>query len=501
MLKVALYIRVSKTKEDGVSAETQRERGLAWCASHDAETVREYVDLDESASKTERANYRPAFQELLADARTGLFDTLLVYDLDRFGREAAEILFNTGILKALGIRLESVRGDIDYDDESGEFALVVKAGVAQLEARRIGRRTREAKETAFAREGRWTGGPVPYGYLWDREKKKLTPDPKRAPAVAHMFQMAASGDGWVRIARWLQENGHAPARSGRAWGATSIYHILKSPVYCGHTILNGAVKRNVHQPITDEATWRRAQAVMAANRVPRGPYTKWVFGRRVFCSVCGSPYELRTQGRMAGGGRKQYLSCPRRGLGGGCQNPHIMYRDFEAAFASRMAALASDETYFAAIARAMEDEARGRDLDLERATLANRLRHVMGEIDRLVEMRMRDVIPLDLYERKYREAKAEEARLLTAADELADVEAARARSRSEVAAVRRHLGAFARWGELTAGEKRELVEAVLRRATVYLDRVEIELSLPVTRQVITLRPSSYTKRGGLRFLR
>ncbi len=58
-----------------------------YCKVNGINTISEYLD-EESGSKESR----PAFDRMLEDMRHGVFDTIIVYKLDRIGRSSSHLL-------------------------------------------------------------------------------------------------------------------------------------------------------------------------------------------------------------------------------------------------------------------------------------------------------------------------------------------------------------------------------------------------------------------------
>src|SRR5829696_3698634 len=88
---VVLYLRVSTEEQrERQSIGTQREFGLRYCELHDEHLVDQYPD--DGVSGTIPLDQRTEGARLLADARAGRFDIVLIYRLDRLGRDPRGIL-------------------------------------------------------------------------------------------------------------------------------------------------------------------------------------------------------------------------------------------------------------------------------------------------------------------------------------------------------------------------------------------------------------------------
>ena len=89
MQRAAIYYRVSTDKQDLDSQKQAVESFInALEASKKPTKVSEYVDEGISGAKTNR----PAYQQLLDDCYKKKIDTIIVYKLDRFSRNATDAI-------------------------------------------------------------------------------------------------------------------------------------------------------------------------------------------------------------------------------------------------------------------------------------------------------------------------------------------------------------------------------------------------------------------------
>jgi hypothetical protein len=97
--------------------------------------------------------HRPAYQRLLAAlARTpSPFDVLLVDDLSRLSRDAAEILRFVRVLQEMGLKLISVADGIETGTKLSKLALSVKAIINEVYLDDLRDRTLRGLQGRFAR--------------------------------------------------------------------------------------------------------------------------------------------------------------------------------------------------------------------------------------------------------------------------------------------------------------------------------------------------------------
>ena len=105
MTQAGLYARVSKEEQaKGFSIEGQLDRARDHAHGEKRDVYGEYVDAGCSA----RTDERPAFKRMIADAKAGKIDVIVVLKGDRFARNRAQAGMYKQLLKELGVRVVSI---------------------------------------------------------------------------------------------------------------------------------------------------------------------------------------------------------------------------------------------------------------------------------------------------------------------------------------------------------------------------------------------------------
>jgi DNA invertase Pin-like site-specific DNA recombinase len=149
----ALYARVSSYDQN---PQTQILDLRQLAAQRGLEIVQEYVDKI-SGTKARR----PGLDQMMADARRGRFDVVLVWASDRVARSVKHFLDVLGELSRLKIEYVSFRENIDTGGPLGRAVVVITDAIAELERNLIIERVKSGMRRARL-EGRHIGrNPLP----------------------------------------------------------------------------------------------------------------------------------------------------------------------------------------------------------------------------------------------------------------------------------------------------------------------------------------------------
>ncbi len=155
--RAAVYARVSTTDQKCENQLLELHRYAAargWSAT-------DYVDEGVSGAR----DRRPALDRLLADARRRRFDVLVVWRLDRLGRNLRHLVTLLEDVQALGISFVSLAEGIDATTPAGKLQMHILAAIAEFERARIAERVRAGLARARA-----------HGQRLGRRPRRITED-------------------------------------------------------------------------------------------------------------------------------------------------------------------------------------------------------------------------------------------------------------------------------------------------------------------------------------
>ncbi len=145
-MKVAIYYRVSTSDKQSIAMQQKANR--EYCDRENIEIYKEYSDVGISGAKESRPN----FDKLLFDMRSKLFDTIVVYELSRFGRSLPHLVKLFEELKKRSVKFISVSEPMfDTSRAEGELFMHIMMALAQYERKNTIRRIHDGLKSARAR--------------------------------------------------------------------------------------------------------------------------------------------------------------------------------------------------------------------------------------------------------------------------------------------------------------------------------------------------------------
>ncbi|MHA1343737.1 MAG: recombinase family protein [Promethearchaeota archaeon] len=239
-MRAALYVRVSTLKQvEGTSIENQLQKLREYTKANNIEISKEYVDRAISGSSISR----PAFQELIKDAREKKFDIVLIYKLDRFSRNLLDLLETVKILEENKIKIKSLTEPFDTSNFMGEAFMQMIGVFANLERNMIKARVKEGKEKKFE-----NGGFIfqaPYGYYY--KDRKLNINDRESEIVKSIYDDFLNGLGLRKLSKKYEKP------------ISTIKKILTNPVYVGNIKWKLRLEKGTHMPIVSEDIFKKVQ--------------------------------------------------------------------------------------------------------------------------------------------------------------------------------------------------------------------------------------------------
>lgn len=314
MNKVALYVRVSTTSqlEEGYSIEEQKAKLESYCDIKDWHVYKVYTDGGFSGSTTER----PALEQLIKDAQNKLFDTVLVYKLDRLSRSQKDTLYLIeDIFLKNNIEFVSLLENFDTSTPFGRAVIGLLSVFAQLEREQIKERMQLGK-LGRAKAGKsmmWA--KTSYGYNYDKETGSMTVNEYEALAVKEIYSSYLAGMSITKLRDKINEE--YPKQP--AWSYRTIRGILANPVYCGLNQYKGQTFQGTHKPIISLVDFEQTQRELAKRQQtarelsnPRPFQAKYMLSGLAQCGYCHAPLKVILGAVRKDGTRFKRYECYQR---------------------------------------------------------------------------------------------------------------------------------------------------------------------------------------------
>lgn len=314
----AIYVRISKDKTGEESGVTrQRDEAVTLAESLGWRIGGIYSDNDLTAYT---GKPRPGFNQMISDIQAGKVDTVIAWHTDRLYRHPRDLERFVEVCEEHQVIVRTVRaGELDLSTDAGRMIARILGAVARQEVERSTDRIRAQKRQAAA-EGRYRGGPRPFGY----EQDGVTVREREAQVVREMTDRVVAGESLTSICRDLNDRGTTTS-GGRSWTIQELKRTVKRGRNIGRIeVKTGSRPRRTElagdaqwPAIVDAAQWEKARAILddparVTNR-SNSNETRWLLSGIATCGVClalGVEQAVVMSTGRRGGEQIRVYSCP-----------------------------------------------------------------------------------------------------------------------------------------------------------------------------------------------
>ena len=409
-LRVTFYARVSTDKDEQLnSLENQIQYYTDLIQSKVSWTyIPGYIDEGISGTSTKK---RDSFLQMIGDAKAGRFDFIITKEISRFSRSTLDSIQYTQELLEHNVGVLFQNDNINTLDPDSEFRLVVMAGVAQDEVRKLSERLKFGFRQAI-KNGHVLGNDKLWGY--DKKDCILTINESEAKAVRRIFDLYANQKmGIRRISQKLYDEGFT-SRRGNAFNVLTIRHILENPKYKGWYCANKSQtvdyrsKRKIFleedewimypdpsiPAIVSEELWDRANALykrrrqqMLSHQNAAEFHNRYPYSGKIICEEHGTSFHRQVRKSMKG--EKEAWQCRvyrNRGRAG-CSAPQLLTEELDQIMARIFDQLAQDkQAIVEAVVKIIRSVPNELDYQQDIRRIAEEISAVIWKKDRLLEM-------------------------------------------------------------------------------------------------------------------
>lgn len=316
-MRVTFYARVSSDSDEQLNSldnqiayyENFIKKNEKWIF------VPGYIDEGLSGISTKK---RKHFNEMISDAKTGMFDLIITKEISRFARNTLDSLQYTRQLLGMGVGVFFQNDNINTLDEDAELRLTIMSSIAQDELRKLSSRVKFGHQQAI-KSSVVLGNSRIFGYK--KDDKRLIIDETQAPMVRDLFRLYSTGQySMKQLEKRFYDEGYRNYNGNRI-SHTTMSGIISNPKYKGYYVGNKVrvvdmfTKKQKFLPKEDwvmykdetgeivpalvsEEIWERANDVLARrsedvkNRQGICNHANLLTGK-LFCTHCGKPYYRR----------------------------------------------------------------------------------------------------------------------------------------------------------------------------------------------------------------
>lgn len=522
-LRVTFYARVSTDKDEQLnSLENQIQYYTELIHEKENWTyVEGYIDEGISGTSTKK---RDSFNRMIGDARAGRFDFIITKEISRFSRSTLDSIQYTQELLEHNVGVLFQNDNINTLDPDSEFRLVVMAGVAQDEVRKLSERLKFGYRQSI-KNGHVLGNDKLWGY--DKKDCKLTVNEEESMVVRRIFELYANEElGIRRVSQTLYAEGFT-SRKGNAFNERTIRNILQNPKYkgwyCGNKSqsLDYRTKKKVFlvesewvmypdpgiPAIVSEELWNRANALyksrsqqMRSHQKVAEFHNRYPYSGKIICGEHGESYHRRVL--KSAKGDKEVWQCRvyhQRGKAG-CSAPQLRSSELDEIMARIFDELAQNkQSIVDAVVKLIQSVPDEHDYARDRKKLEQEEEAIRAKKDRLLEMSIEGA--LDTTEFKSRN-DGFNAQLAALEQQKEALRAEEETSKSTAAQLDNIKAALEEELSFQNGIDSALVTTILDRIVVKPESTKEEIHLEIHLKIGKPRDVVYTReKSSLRLLR
>ena len=243
----ATYARISprdkKQIESSLSLEDQERICMDFIKQRGWLHFKHYVDDRKSGGKRKT---RKAYLRMLEDTKSGLFNAIIFWRIDRFTRDNADFWMDYKHLESLNVEIISTQENINMQTASGRLSIGMQVQIAEYQ--RLQKRDEAINRLSFYKEKKMFVRRIPFGYDYNHKTKHLSINPEKAKVIKQIYDLAIQEKKLYEIRNSICEYEN---KYSKQW----ILHVLKNPAYTGYCHVRNLIWKCDFIPIIDKETF------------------------------------------------------------------------------------------------------------------------------------------------------------------------------------------------------------------------------------------------------
>ena len=499
-LRVTFYARVSTDQDEQLnSLENQVQYYTELIESKKNWTfVPGYIDEGISGTTTRR---RDDFNRMIRDAKAGRFDFIITKEISRFSRSTLDSINYTQELLENGVGVFFQNDNINTLDTDSEFRLVIMAGVAQDEVRKLSERLKFGFRQAI-KNGHVLGNDKLYGY--DKKDCIMTINEEEAEIVRIIFDLYANQRLGIRkISQELYAMGYT-SREGNEFNQLTIRHMLENPKYkgwyCGNKTqsLDYRTKKKAFldesewimypdptiPAIVSEELWDRANAIykersrqMKEHANGATYHNRYPYSGKIYCEEHGTTYHRHMLESKNGKIEAWHCKVYRAKGRAGCTAPQLRSEELDQIMADIFTKMMKDKnTIIDAVLTVLQSVPQEVDYTKAKQRVEEEMVQIKAKKDRLLELSMADALTVAEFKSRN---EAFNQQLRTLETQLATIQIEEERQKTAALDYTKIRAALDRELSFTDGINSNLVATILEKIVVKKESTKEEIHLDI----------------------
>jgi hypothetical protein len=237
-----------------------------------------------------------------------LFETIIVWKLDRFARNRYDSAHYKALLRKNGVKVLSAT-EVIADDSTGILLESVLEGLAEYYSVELAEKINRGM-TENALKGKFNGGGRTVGFTIDDEKH-FQIDPLTAPLILEGFKLYDSGKTIQQITDILKNKGLKTSHGSEA-NFNFIANMLNNRRYIGEYRYRETLNTEMIPPIIPKDLFDRVQEKLAKNKKASARFKAkedlYLLTTKLFCGSCGA-FMIGESGTSHTGALHRYYKC------------------------------------------------------------------------------------------------------------------------------------------------------------------------------------------------
>lgn len=362
-------------------------------------------------SKSAKQPGRPIFNAMIEKFKNGKYDAVLCWKIDRLARNSLDAGMVQWLLEKETIK-QIKTFERDYNPSDNVVMASIEFSMANQYVRDLSKNVKRGQAEKI-RRGEYPATP-PLGYLLDYKTKKIYIDEDRWQYVKEAFRLYATREySLPKLSKKLHRAGFRSRNNKKVHGST-VYNILKNPIYYGWFRWNDQIYRGNHAPIVSKALFDEVQeAFKPKQHIVERNIHNFVFRGHLICGECGLSVTAENRVKKKYNKTYTYYRCTKSRGVDKCSQKYLREEDLEKEIDKQLAKLKVDEDILDLMVDAAKSESRhewnnARSIQKKYQMLLdnNKFRQ-----DSLIEKFIDNAIPQEIYNKKLAELRNEEATL------------------------------------------------------------------------------------------